>query len=460
MTVRNRVRREQMKRVASIIVMFALLVFSAQVSWADGLDNLRKEMQQLRDDYESRIDELQSQIDSLSKNQDKKIDEMQEVIDKKGWNAEYVGRYNGPFEKGGLIVRNPSGFGNVSVGGYMDIEFGNFENNDSFFKQHRWIINIGAELAERLRFFSEYEIEYGGPDAQNAGDGEAKVEQAWIDYLIEDWINLRIGALLVPFGRYNLYHDSDLQDLTDRPLVARDIIPTTWTESGAGFYGEFNPTIGSYEDLVVGYETYVINGLDDDFSDTGIGNAKGSLKEDNNNSKAVVGRLVLSPAIGHEIGFSGYWGKYNDLDDNITGKAIDWLSTWGPLEIVGEYAHFNVDEPDFTTGSSTDVPKTFDGYRIQANYHFWPEFLNDTFLGRGFEDPTFTLVSRYGWAKIDDDSDATTGDNEESRYTLGFNYRPIESWVLKFEYQWSRTENEALERGDNDGFLMSVAMGF
>ena len=277
---------------------------------------------------------------------------------------------------------------------------------------------------------------------------------------MEEWINLRAGALLVPFGRLNLYHDSDLRDLTDRPLVTRDIIPTTWTESGGGFYGEFNPTFGEYEDLVLSYETYVINGLDDGFTDTGLSGARGSLESDNNNSKAVVGRLQVSPFLGQEIGFSGYRGKYNTLDDNISGTAVDWLSTWGPLELVGEYAHFDVDEPDFTTGSVTDVPKTYDGYYIQANYHFWPEFLNNTFLGRGFEDPTFTLVNQYGWAKIDDDADATAGDNEETRYTLGLNYRPLASWVFKMEYQWNQTDQEALERGNNNGFLWSMAMGF
>ena len=86
--------------------------------------------------------------------------------------------------------------------------------------------------------------------------------------------------------------------------------------------------------------------------------------------------------------------------------------------------------------------------------------LSDTFLGRTFEDPVFTLVGRYGWARIDDDADAGTGDNEEERWTLGINYRPVESWVMKLEYQWNETENEALERGNNDGWFWSVAMGF
>lgn len=441
------------KMILFTMILLASTSFS-KISWANEIDDLKRQVQELRWDYDSKINKLQTEVDVLNKRQIEEIAQIEKKINKKLFDVEYVGRYEGPFKKGGLLIKNPSGFGNVSVGGYMDIEFQNFQNTHSTFNQHRWIINIGAELANRLRFYSEYEIEYGGPNS--AGGGEAKVEQAWIDYLINDAINLRAGALLVPMGRYNLYHDSDLQDLTDRPLVARDIIPTTWTESGAGIYGGFNPTLGNYEDLELGYELYVINGLDSDFTDTGLGGARGSLKTDNNNSKAVVGRLVVSPFLGHELGLSGYWGRYNNSGDDISGIGIDWLSTWGPLELVGEYAYFDVGEP---TGG--DVANFFKGYYAQANYHFWPEFLNNTFLGRDFEDPTLTLVTRYGWAKIDDDSDGSgSGDNEEKRFTLGLNYRPVESWVFKLEYQWNRTKNETLERGDSNGFIASVAMGF
>lgn len=442
------------KTVFALAGFLIWLVFSNPLVQAGEVDELKQELQELKSDYESKIHQLQVQIDALSEKQEKTTTQIEEKIDKKLLDVEYVGRYEGPFKKGGLLIKNPSGFGNVTVGGYADLEFFKFEDGHSAFDQHRWIINIGAELAERLRFYSEYEIEHGGTDA--SGTGESKVEQAWMDFLIKDWINLRAGALLIPFGRYNLYHDSDLQDLTARPLVARDVIPTTWTESGAGFYGEVNPKIGSYEDLSVGYEVYVINGLDDGFSDTGLGGARGSLKSDNNNSKAVVGRLVTSPFLGHEVGLSGYWGKYNNFDDNITGAAVDWLSSWGPLELVGEYAFFDVDQP----ATGTDVTDSLRGYYIQANYHFWPKFLDNTFLSKNFSDPTFTLIGRYGFAKIEDDGDAKTGDNKERRYTLGLNYRPVDSCAFKVEYQWNETKNETLEQGDKDGVMASVAIGF
>jgi hypothetical protein len=50
--------------------------------------------------------------------------------------------------------------------------------------------------------------------------------------------------------------------------------------------------------------------------------------------------------------------------------------------------------------------------------------------------------------------------NEEERWTVGMNYRPVEAYVFKFEYQFNSTENERIERGDNDGFLFSVTGAF
>lgn len=433
--------------------------------YADDIGELRNMVIELKNDYETKIKALEAKITQLENNQEKTVEdkvatlrtEIKEEIKKESLNVEYVGRHNAPVGDGGLVVKNPFGFGNVSLGGYMDMEYHDLNTAESTFRQHRWILNVGAQVTDRIRFNSEYEIEYGGPDAAG-GDGEAKVEQAYIDYLINDKINLRAGAILTPFGRYNLYHDSDLQDLTERPLVARDVIPTTWTEAGYGLFGEFNPTIGDYEDLLLSYEVYKINGLDAGFSDTGLSGAKSSLKTDNNDGKAVVGRILASPFLGHEFGVSGYWGNYDGGNDNaISGIGFDSLNTFGPLELLTEFAHFDVEE---TPTSSLDVANYFQGAYAQLNYHFWPEFLDDTFLGRNFDHPTFTLVGRYDWAHIHDDSDAGDGDNLENRYTLGLNYRPTDSFVVKFEYLFSDTKNESLEAGKGDGFITSVALGF
>lgn len=465
-----------LKRVVLVLLasMFCLMQADG-FAFADEITELKQLIQALRQDYEAQIQKLQQRIDEISKKQEVAQEDLEKKIEEKTISAEYVGRYEGPFGKGGLLIKNPSGFGNVSVGGYASIEFENFGNSPSTFDQQRFIINLGAIPHERLIFYSEYEIEHGGPSAPGGG-GEAKVEQAWMSYLINDWVNIRGGIVLAPFGRFNLLHDDDIQDLTERPIVSRRIVPSTWMESGFGLFGEFNLgealNLKLLPDAYLNYEGYVVNGLDEDISDTGMRNAKSSLGFDANNNKAFVGRLGLGFNRNLELGLSSYLGRYGETistangNDNLAGLGADLNFKRGPFELVGDFAYFDfedgamVDHDNSNTSPAVLAPKYMRGFYIEPRFHFWPKFLNNTLLGRGFKDPRFTLVGRYDWVNIGDDGDAGDGDNKETRYTLGLNYRPIESWVLKLEYQINDRSNEALERGDSDGIMASMAIGF
>ena len=88
---------------------------------------------------------------------------------------------------------------------------------------------------------------------------------------------------------------------------------------------------------------------------------------------------------------------------------VDWKFTHGSLEFIGEYAWFNLDKG--LSDEGIDLPRTLQGGYVQANYHFWFDFLNSTFLGKTFDAPTFNAVTRLGRAEIDDDGDAGTEDN-------------------------------------------------
>lgn len=465
-----------MRRIFLTAAVMFLVICSAGVSRADEIGDLKKEIERLRRDYEARIQKLENQINVMGENQKEEIAQLREEVDEKALGVEYVGRYEGPFKKGGLIIKNPSGFGNVSLGGYADIEFEGFENSNSAFDQARFVLNVGAQPYERLLFYSELEIEHGGTDYPGGG-GETKIEQAWMNYAVNDWINLKGGIVLVPFGKFNLLHDSDIQDLTDRPLFARRLIPSTWTDAGFGLLGEL--PIGEklnwkiLPDFYLNYETYVVNGLDEDISDRGLRDARGAAGSDQNSTKDWVARLGFGFNPNLEIGLSTYYGKFGrsgsatrNGKDSVLGIGSDINFRRGPFEMVGDFAYFDfedgalVDHDNNNNTAAVSAPKYMRGFYIEPRYHFWPQFLSNTFLGRGFKDPKLTLVGRYDWLDIADDADAGTGANEERRYTIGINYRPIESWVFKLEYQWNETENEVLERGNNDGIMASMAVGF
>ena len=209
-----------MKLVKVFVMATMMMILTMQSASADEVAELKIMMQELKNNYESQIKALESRIGQIEQTQNQKVENLREEmtaeIEKKSIKSDYVGRHNAPVGDGGLMIGNPSGSSHVTLGGYVDMEYRDLNNSESTFRQHRLILNVGAQFKERIRFNSEIEYEYGGSDSA-AGDGEIKVEQAYMDYLINDQINLRAGAILAPFGRYNLYHDSDLQDLTDRP---------------------------------------------------------------------------------------------------------------------------------------------------------------------------------------------------------------------------------------------------
>ena len=218
------------------------------------------------------------------------------------------------------------------------------------------------------KFATEIEIEHGGTNTNggvNADRGELKVEFATIDFLMTDWLNYRAGIILSPLGKFNLVHDSPLQDLTDRPMVSTNIIPTTLSESGMGFFGTLYPTEMSKLD----YEIYVVNGFQSVsvntsvINDTSVGdiqnfirNSRGSKDTDNNTNFAIVGRVAYSPFLGLELGLSAHTGYVDDDDSNrMTIKAFDWTYQKGPFELVGEYAHASIERDGLLANGSQKV---------------------------------------------------------------------------------------------------------
>ncbi len=360
------------------------------------------------------------------------------------------------------------------VGGYMDIQYraqskGSIDNGyggtASGFDQQRFVPFIYADVTEHVKFASELEIEHGiREETQNH---EFSLEFAHIDYLVNEAINLRAGILLLPVGKFNLLHDSPLNDLTDRPLVSQFIIPTTLSETGAGFYGTLYPGRTSKLD----YELYVTTGpcSYDSNGTPRITEADGTKSSrqrtcnstdglDINNGRAIVGRLAFSPVLGVEVGGSNYYGNgapngnYNPL--SIT--AIDWTLQRGPFEVIGEaawaYARGNSraiqgNQIGFAPGSLLTgmggnsgigiPPQRMNGFYIQGNYHFMPEFLTKLSPKRFGEGSTFTAVIRYDKVNTNlDNSNGTGGWGNLEQISVGLNYRPVEDAVFKISYQY------------------------
>jgi len=383
------------------------------------------------------------------------------------------------------------------VGGYADVMYNNLsrQNLDNpgrhSFGQQRLVPFIYADITDHIKFATEIEIERGGPNAPQTGaggtfgDGSMQIEFAQLDYLVNEPINIRAGILLMPVGKFNLLHDSPLNDLVDRPMVSRIIIPSTWFEAGAGIYGSLYPSSQSKLD----YEVYAVNGMSQTagaITDAGVRAARGSVSRDRDDNKAVVGRLAFSPILGIEVAGSGYHGTYKPSAGAVgTGRisifALDWTLQRGPFEIIGESAWSRISNNNATGVAGvlpTPIgPAGMQGYYIQGNYHFMPEFLKKWASSHFSDASTFTAVVR--WEQVDTDTDDRTrnapnaaGNRRElERLTLGLNFRPIEDTVFKFDWQFNTQKHARglVNGGDlsgsnnpinGNGFLVQMATYF
>ncbi len=376
----------------------------------------------------------------------------------------------------------------ATIGGYADVMYNNLSRQNldnpsrNSFGQQRMVPFIYADITEHVKFATEIEMERGGTNAPQGTDGSMQIEFAQIDYLVTEAINIRAGILLVPIGKFNLLHDSPLNDLVDRPMVSRIIIPSTWFEAGAGLYGTVYPSSQSKLD----YEIYVVNGMSQTagaITDQGVRNTRGSVSRDRDDNKAVVGRLAFSPRLGIEVAGSGFHGQYKPANGSAAAGyidivALDWTLQRGPFEVIGESAWSRISNNNATGTTGIGIgPAGMQGYYIQGNYHFMPDVLKKWAPSHFSDASTFTAVMR--WEHVDTDTDDRTrrtpntlGNRREmERLTLGLNFRPIEDTVFKLDWQFNTQKNALglIDAGDmgssnspmnGNGFLIQAATYF
>lgn len=379
----------------------------------------------------------------------------------------------------------------MNIGGYSEFNYTDRGDTISSFDQARTVLELGAKVHDNIQFYMELEYEHGAViEGGEETGGELELEQAWVDVKLLDQLSFRSGMILVPLGRYNLYHEGWANNFVDRPLVNRRIAPTTWFEEGLGIHGQ-----ALDEDwLGISYEAYVFNPGRADEVSTG-GGFRGIRNEGvdpvYDSKKAGSFRVAFEPARSaswfadyFEVGFSGYITAYDGVHDRDNGVNRDgglsdiWaldvtyekaFKGWGTLGFRGEavMAHAGPGrtfDPDDPVGSLKGQQAW--GYYAETYFKFWPSFLDGTPLGKEtFKNPELVFAVRYDW--IDRDRDVLD-QGDLGRVTLGISYRPVERTVFKFDYQMDRSPSNRHGTGPDetgfgdstDAFLFGVAVGF
>jgi hypothetical protein len=348
----------------------------------------------------------------------------------------------------------------LSIGGYaegvyrqsdFDVEGGKQDTVDLT----RATLYVGYKFNDWIVWNSEIEFEH----ATTEQNGSVNVEFATLDFLFAPEFNLRMGAVLLPVGITNEVHEPPFYYGTRRPVAETQIIPSTWSEYGVGFFG-------GYEERVR-YAFYVVGGLNAlGFESSGIREARQSSSEALANDLAVVGALELDVLPGWVVGGSYYVGGagQNQSVELVTGN-VDVPSTRTTLwEAHTEYewraltaralwtqAHISdagrLSEILFLTDAELPViaRRMIGGYGEVA-YDIIPIF---------FPGSEMSLEPFFRFEYVDTQNDVPSGlladrSFKQRIYVPGLQFKPISNVVLKLDYR--KIDDFAHTGGDEVSF--------
>ena len=119
-------------------------------------------------------------------------------------------------------------FERTTLGGYGELHLNQGDKEQIDF--HRFVLFVNHRFSDRVKFFSELELEHS-----LSGDGkpgEVELEQAYIEFSLDNDWSIRAGQYLLPLGILNEVHEPDTFYGVERNSVEANIIPTTWWEGG------------------------------------------------------------------------------------------------------------------------------------------------------------------------------------------------------------------------------------
>ncbi len=230
--------------------------------------------------------------------------------------------------------------GNLKIGGYGGVHYNQPLSSETHengkLDVHRFVMMMGYQFNSRTQFVTELEFEHVK---------EIYVEQAFLQYELNDFMNLRAGLILTPMGIVNEYHEPTVYHGVERPALDHDIVPSTWREIGVGFYGLVLPAS-------LKYQVYMMNGFNSFDGQAQIGGDDGLRGGRQKAAKSFVSAPNLAAKVeyfgirGLNLGLAGYFGKtqstlYDGIqkDDDIAMATAD--SSVVGMSMIGADARYS-----------------------------------------------------------------------------------------------------------------------
>src|SRR5687767_5167111 len=104
-----------------------------------------------------------------------------------------------------------------SLSGYMEMHLNKVQDQPTAVDLHRFVLMIGHSFSDRLKFWSEVEVEHAFVEVEGGEEtGEVAIEQAFVDLMVNRRFNLRAGIVLMPVGIVNERHEPPTFNGVDR----------------------------------------------------------------------------------------------------------------------------------------------------------------------------------------------------------------------------------------------------
>jgi hypothetical protein len=290
---------------------------------------------------------------------------------------------------------------------------------------------------------------------------------ATLDYLLNDYVTVLAGNMLLPLGTYSERSAGWLNKIPDNPLP-RGLLPGT----GIGVQVRGAVPLGSNGQSL----TYALYGANGPSSVDGTGNS-GSLDLAGNvgvlsaatsfprqygfglpgTTFSSVGNLHADPSGGGrigwfypfkphydvELGISGQAGQWNDLGNLWSAVVADAAVHLSPaIEIKGEYINTWAE----TTDLGTIRPN---GWWIQGGYKL---------SGLNLDLPVINNVELVG--RYDKSNDALSPSTKVDRYTAGFVYYFSNTLLFEGDYEWLNSSGPNSVVFPANELLFQISYGF
>ena len=413
----------------------ASLVCGPALAEAPSNEELQKQIEALKDQIRVLTEKLSGQPAAAQPGLDKKVETQQQQIQAQQEQIEALAQQAEESKTADWVAR-------TKIGGYGELHYNNLDGEGGAtdldrIDLHRFVLLFGHDFTDRVRFRSELEIEHafikdnvGG----TASAGEVEIEQAYVEFDVNNELTARGGLFLIPVGILNETHEPPTFYGVERNPVENAIIPSTWWAGGAGLTWRFGEGWALDAAIHEGLKTSAASNF---------AVRSGRQKTANADAQDLAGTLRVKWTGMPGLELAATYQHQQDITQSSdpTAGSADLLEAHavyqsGPFGLRALYATWDLDG----SGPALVGADEQEGYYIEPSWRFseqWGAFLRynqwDNRAGSG-----------------------GPGTTEKTQYDIGVNYWPVQNVVIKADYQMQDNENDQ----NRDGFNLGVGYQF